>query len=208
MKLPVLDKKGKETDQIDLSDDIFGKRIKSDIIHQAMLMYRANQRQGTASTKERADVRGGGRKPYRQKGTGRARQGSIRAPQFIGGGVVFGPRPRDFGYSLPKKMRRAALRESLNAKVQGGQVVFIEELKDEFKKTREVAGILKTLNLNGKTLALLEGCDESIKLAGRNIPRFEIIRAEDVTAYDLIRNKYVLLTQTAFKTVMDRINSK
>lgn len=204
--LPVLNKKGKESTQIELSEDIFGKKVNQDVLHQAVVMYQASERQGTASTKTRRDVRGGGRKPYRQKGTGRARQGSIRAPQFIGGGIVFGPHPRDFGYSLPKKIRRLALKESLNAKYQAGQLVFVEELADKFEKTKDFAAVLKTLNLKGKILALLDGSDESVGLASRNIPRFEILRAEDVTAYDILRNKYLVLTKTAFDKVLERIN--
>ena len=204
--LPVLNKKGKESTQMELSEDIFGQRVNQDVLHQAVVMYQASLRQGTASTKDRSEVRGGGRKPFKQKGTGRARQGSTRAPQFIGGGVVFGPRPRDFGYSLPKKIRRLALKESLNAKFQDGYLVFIEELTDKFDKTKDFAAILKALKLQGKTLALLDGCDTSIGLASRNIPRFEILRAEDVTAYDILRNKYLVLTKTAFDKVLARIN--
>lgn len=204
--LPILDKKGKETAKVELSDDVFGKKVNSDILHQAVVMYQASQRQGTVSTKERGDVSGGGKKPYRQKGTGRARQGTTRAPQFIGGGVVFGPHPRDFAYALPKKIRRAALRESLNAKYQAKQLIFIDELKETFSKTKDFAAILKVLNLRGKTLGLLDGCDSSIGLASRNIPRFEILRAEDATAYDILRNKYLLLTKTAFQKLLERIN--
>jgi large subunit ribosomal protein L4 len=206
--LPILNKKGKESAKMELSEDVFGKKINQDILHQAIVMYQASMRQGTVSTKERGDVRGGGRKPYRQKGTGRARQGSTRSPQFIGGGVVFGPHPRDFSYSLPKKIRRAALRESLNAKYQSGQMVFIEELTDKFEKTKDVATILKILNLKGKVLALLNGCDLSIGLASRNIPRFDIVRAEDTTAYDIMRHKHLLLTKTAFNILLERINKK
>lgn len=204
--MPVLDKKGKETTHIELSQDIFGKKVNADILHQAVLMYQASQRQGTVSTKERSDVSGGGKKPYRQKGTGRARQGTTRAPQFIGGGVVFGPHPRDFGYALPKKMRRIALRESLNAKYQDKQLIFIGELKERFAKTKDFANILSTLNLSGKILGILDGSDPSIALASRNIPRFEMLRADDVTAYDILRNKYLLLTKTAFDKLLERIN--
>lgn len=201
----VLNKTGKQTDKIELSEDIFGKKINDKVLHQAVQMYRASSRQGTASTKVRSEVSGGGRKPYRQKGTGRARQGSTRAPQFIGGGVVFGPHPRDFGYTLPKKIRRVALRESLNAKYQSEQLIFIEELTEKFEKTKDFAEVLKALNIKGKVLALLNGCDTSIGLASRNIPRFEILRAQDVTAYDILRNKYLLLTKTAFDILLERI---
>ncbi len=204
--MPVLDKKGKKKAELEFSDEVFGKSVNQDILHQAVVMYRASLRQGTLSTKERSDVSGGGKKPYRQKGTGRARQGTIRAPQFIGGGTVFGPHPRDFSYSIPKKIRRAALRESINAKMKAKQIILLDDLTDKFTKTKEFAEILKILQVQGKTLGLLDGCDDSVKLVGRNIPRFEILRAEDVTAYDIMRNKTLLMTKTAFDKVMDRIN--
>jgi len=203
--VPVLDKKGKEKSTTELSEDIFGKRVNEAVLHQAVVMYRAGERQGTLATKDRGDVSGGGRKPYRQKGTGQARQGSTRAPQYIGGGVVFGPQSRDFSYSLPKKIRRLALQESLNAKYQAQQLIFIEELTDKFSKTKEVASILKTLKISGKVLALFDGSDSSIGLASRNIARLEVLRAEDVTAYDVLRNKYLIVTKTAFNKLMERI---
>ncbi len=204
--MPVLDKKGKKKDQIEFSDDLFGKHVNADVIHQAVVMYQASLRQGNASTKERGSVSGGGKKPYRQKGTGRARQGSTRAPQFIGGGVVFGPHPRDFGYDIPKKIRRAALKESINAKLKADQLIVIEELTSALGKTKEFADILKALKMTGRTLALLDGSDASIHLVSRNIPRFEILRAEDVTAYDIMRNKNLLLTKTAVEKILERIN--
>ena len=204
--LPVLDKKGKAAAEMELSEDIFGKKINQDILHQATVMYQATARQGTVSTKDRSEVSGGGKKPFRQKGTGRARQGSSRSPNMAGGGVTFGPCPRDFGYSLPKKILRAALRESLNAKYQAKELIFIEELTDKFEKTKDFLIVLKALKLGGKVLALLDGCDISIGLASRNIPYFQIFRAEDVTAYDILRNKYLLLTKTAFDKLLERIN--
>jgi len=204
--LPIFNKDGKETSQIEISEEIFGQKVNQDVLHQAVVMYQASTRQGTASTKDRSEVSGGGKKPYRQKGTGRARQGSTRAPQFVGGGVVFGPRPRDFGYTLPKRIRRLALLESLKAKYQSGDLMFIEELNGTFEKTKDFAAILKVLNLNGKILALLEGSDQSVGLVSRNIPRFDMQRSEDATAYDVLRNKHLLLTKTAFETLMGRIN--
>jgi len=204
--MPVLDRNGKKKTQLELSDELFGKAVNQDVLHQAVVMYQASLRQGNVSTKEMSAVSGGGKKPYRQKGTGRARQGSIRAPQFIGGGKVFGPHPRDFGYSIPKKIRRAALRESISAKIKAEQIVLVDNLTDKFTKTKEFAGILKALQVQGKTLALLDGCDDSVKLVSRNIPRFEVLRADDVTAYDIMRNKTLLMTKTAFDKVLERIN--
>ncbi|HSA31625.1 MAG TPA: 50S ribosomal protein L4, partial [Candidatus Omnitrophota bacterium] len=133
--MPVLDKNGKKKNQLEFSDEVFGKAVNQDVIHQAVVMYRASLRQGTVATKDFSLVHGGGKKPYRQKGTGRARQGSIRAPQFVGGATVFGPQPRDFGYSVPKKIRRAALRESINAKIKAEQIILVDDFKDKFTKT-------------------------------------------------------------------------
>lgn len=206
--LPVLDKKGKETAKIDLPEDIFSGRVNTDMLHQTIVMYRACSRQGTASTKERADVSGGGQKPYRQKGTGRARHGSNRSPLWKGGGVTFGPHPRDFRYTIPKKIKRAALKESLNAKYQSKDLLCVGELKDKFSKTKEFVKILTSWKVKGKVLALLDGCDNSVALASRNIPRFEIMRSEDVNAHDILRNKTLLLTKTAFDKLMKRVEGK
>ena len=205
LTLPVFNKEGKEVSQIELPEDIFGVPVNTDVIHQAMVMYQASLRQGNASTKERGSVSGGGIKPWRQKGTGRARQGSIRSPLWHGGGVVFGPHPRDFGYSVSKKIKRVALRESLNAKYQSQALFCLEEFNDKIAKTKEFAGILSALKLRGRILALLDGCDKCIHLASRNIPRFELVRTKDANAYDVLRNKNVLLTRTSLNKSLERI---
>lgn len=205
ISVPILNKSGKETEKLDLPEEIFGCAVNQDVIHQAMVMYHASLRQGQASTKERGQVSGGGKKPWRQKGTGRARAGSSRSPLWMGGGVVFGPHPRDFGYAVPKKIRLAALRESLNAKYQGKNLACVAEIKDKLSKTKEFAKILKSLNLKGKVLALLDGSDESIYLASRNIPRFAVVRTEDVNAFDIVNHKTLLMTKTAFNKLLKRI---
>lgn len=204
-ELTVLNREGKETGKLKLSDKIFGGPVNTKVIHQAVVMYQASLRQGTASTKERADVSGGGSKPHRQKGTGRARAGSNRSPLWKGGGVTFGPHPRDFSYTLPKKIKRAALRESLNAKYQSKGIMCIEDFKDKFTKTKEFSRIVTALNLRGKILALLDGCDESVKRVSRNIPRFHLVRSEDVNAHDILKNKMLLLTKTAFGKLIKRV---
>lgn len=204
-KLAVLNKEGKQKEWIDLPEDIFGDRVNTYVIHQAVVMYQHSLRQGTASTKERGAVSGGGKKPWRQKGTGQARAGSTRSPLWKGGGTVFGPVPRDYGYSVPKKIRIAALRESLNAKFQSQNLFCLDEIKDKLSKTKEFASILKNLKLQGRTIALLDGCDESIKLVTRNIPRFEILRTEDVNAYDIMQNKSLMITKTSFNKLLKRI---
>ena len=205
LTLSVLDKAGKEVEVVDLPETIFGRHVNSSVIHQAVVMYQACQRQGNASTKERGAVSGGGKKPHKQKGTGRARAGSSRSPLMHGGGVVFGPHPRDFRYSIPKKMRSAALRESLNAKYMSHDMVCVTELQEKFSKTKEFAAILGIWAGRGKILAMLDGSDESLRLASRNIPRFELVRAEDVNAYDIVKNKTVLLTKTALEKILKRI---
>ena len=204
-KLPVLDKKGSEVETIDLPEEIFGSCLNTDVIHQAVVMYQASLRQGNASTKERADVSGGGKKPYRQKGTGQARAGSSRSPLWHGGGVTFGPHPRDFGYTIPKKIKKAALRESLKAKSLDDNILCITDIKDSFSKTKEFAQFLGKLDLKGKILAVLDGSDESIVRTSRNIPSFNIMRAQDVNAYDVMRNKKLLVTKTAFISLMERV---
>lgn len=204
--LPIFSKEGKKTDKtIDLPKEIFEAPVNTKVIHQAVLMYQAALRQGTASTKERGSVSGGGKKPWRQKGTGRARQGSIRSPLWHGGGVVFGPHPRDFSFSVPRRIKQAALRESLNAKFQSKELMCLEDIKGSLSKTKEFAKILSALKLKGKVLAILDGCDSSLTRVSRNIPFFDLVRCEDVNAYDILRNKNLLVTKTAFDKLLKRI---
>lgn len=206
--IQILDENGKKAEEHSLPENVFGGRVNKAVLHQAVVMYQASLRQGNASTKERGAVSGGGVKPFRQKGTGRARAGSNRSPLWKGGGVTFGPEPRDFGYTVPKKIRKGALKESLNAKFMDGQLVCVEDFKRKFTKTKEFAAILKTFKLEGKILALLDGSDESVKTVSRNIARFNIMRSADVTAYDILRNKNILLTKTSLKVLLDRISDE
>ncbi len=203
--LTVLDSEGNESTSIALPQEIFGGRINRDVLHQTVLMYRACARQGTASTKERGSVRGGGIKPWRQKGTGRSRHGSIRSPLWKGGGVVFGPHPRNFRYTVAQKIRGIALRESLNVKFQDAHLVCIDDLKKQFQKTKEFAGVLRKLSLKGSVLALLDGCDPSVRRVSRNIPLFCLMRSQDVNAYDILRYKMILVSKTALNNLLERI---
>lgn len=203
--LPIYNTSGKQTETMDLPESVFGPRINQDVIHQAVLMYQASRRQGTASTKERGMVSGGGKKPYRQKGTGRARAGSNRSPLWRKGGVVFGPHPRDFRYDLPRKIKTAALRESLNAKLIAQDLFCIERFDHHFSKTKEFAKFLAGLNLDGKILALLEERNEKLERVSRNIPHFRSMLIKDVNAYDILRSKKILLTKAAFKKLLERI---
>lgn len=204
-KMAVFNSEGKEKESLEVPDDVFGAGTNSALLHQAIVMYQASQRQGTASTKERGSVSGGGKKPWRQKGTGRARAGSTRAPTWIKGGVVFGPHPRDFGFSMPRQMKKLALKESVNIKFQEKNLFCIDDIKTPLNKTKEFAKILKNLKLEGKILALLDGSDESIGRVSRNIDSFNLMRAQDVNAYDILRNKKLLVTKSAFKSLLKRI---
>jgi len=204
-KLTVHDIQGKETGSFELPDAIFGAKVNQAVIQQAVLMYKANLRQGNASTKTRGEVSGGGRKPWKQKGTGRARAGSSRSPLWHKGGIVFGPHPRDFGYEVPKKIRVAALRESLNAKFQANQILCIDGITLTAAKTKEFAKVLKAFKLKGKTLAILDGSTADVTLASRNIPYLKLGRAGDVNAYDVLKNKTILATKNAIENLLKRI---
>jgi large subunit ribosomal protein L4 len=204
-ELNVVDSKGQKSSSFELPKEKFGVHVQDAVIHQAVVMYNANNRQGTVSTKTRSEVSGGGKKPWAQKGTGRARQGSTRSPLWKKGGIAFGPKPRDFGYSVPKKVRIAALRESLNAKFLGNSLICVDQLEVLSGKTKEFVAILKNLKVQGRTLAVLDGTNEKTLLASRNIARLTLARALDVNAADIMSNKNVLVTTEALKTLLKRI---
>lgn len=204
-ELNVVDIKGKKAASVELPKEQFGVHVQDAVIHQAVVMYNANQRQGTVSTKTRKEVSGGGKKPWAQKGTGRSRQGSIRSPLWKKGGIIFGPHPRDFGYSVPRKTRLAALRESLNAKFLGNNLWCVDGLEVPSGKTKDFGAILKNLKVEGRTLAVLDGTDEKTLLASRNIARLTLVRAMDANASDIMTHKNVLVTKEALKTLLKRI---
>ncbi len=204
-ELNVVDLKGNKAASIELPKEQFGVHVQDAVIHQAVVMYNANQRQGTVSTKTRSDVSGGGKKPWAQKGTGRSRQGSTRSPLWKKGGIIFGPHPRDFGYHITKKTRIAALRESLNAKFLGNHLLCVEQLEVPSGKTKDFAAILKDLKIDGRTLAVLDGTNEKTLLASRNIPRLTLVRAMDANALDIMNHKNVLVTKEALQTLLKRI---
>lgn len=204
-QLTVKNTAGKDVGKYDLPEDIFGQKVNQDVIHQATVMYRANLRQGNASTKERKEVRGGGKKPFKQKGTGRARAGSTRSPLWKGGGVTFGPKPRDFSYTIPKKIKLAALRESLKAKYLDDQLVCLDEIAIDSGKTKDFAKVLSALQIRGKVLALFDEAGQKVQLASRNIPGVSLTRAGDVNALDLMNNKNILLTKTSLETLLKRL---
>ena len=197
-KVAVLNQDGAEVGEIELSDAVFGAPVNQSLMHQAVVRYQANQRQGTVSTKTRAEVAGGGRKPWRQKGLGRARHGSIRSPIWVGGGVTFGPKPRDFGQKMPKKARRAALRSALSGKVASGEFIVLDSLSLEQPKTRQIVELLDKLNAAGKrALVVTEDTDRNVVLSSRNIPGVATARASDLNVYDGRVNEKVIATKDA-----------
>ncbi|MFC1703471.1 50S ribosomal protein L4 [Candidatus Omnitrophota bacterium] len=206
--LPIYDSKGKKVDSFELSKGVFDKELNSAVLYQAVLMYQANKRQGTASTKTRKDVSGGGRKPWRQKGTGRARAGSNRSPLWSGGGVVFGPHPRDFSYSLPKQIKLSALKSSVIDKLTSEDITIVDELKFESNKTKEIATLLKSLKIKEKSLLIFDKEKEKttdLNRICRNIARLRLSSAQEVTAYDVLQCNKVVITKTALKSLTQRI---
>ena len=187
---------GAEVGEIELNDAVFGVEINEHVMHLAVKQYLANQRQGTQSTKTRAEVRGGGRKPYRQKGTGRARQGSIRSPQWVGGGVVFAPKPRDYSFKLNKKVKRLALQSALSTKVAEGKIIVLDELILSEVKTKEMAKVLGNINA-GKALIVMEGSNKNAILSARNIPEVKTASVNTINTYDVLKYNTLVVTKEA-----------
>ena len=189
---------GTETGNIELPEKLFGHEVNEHVIHEAVVAYLANQRQGTASTKERSDVKGGGKKPYRQKGTGRARAGTIRSPIFRGGGVVFGPHPHGYNKTLPRKVKRLALLSSLSSRAKDGDIMVIKALNFEEPKTNRFASILRNIDVaDKKILVVMEEPNEATVKSARNIPGVEITRANMVNPYHVMWADKILLTEGA-----------
>ncbi|MBO8172764.1 MAG: 50S ribosomal protein L4 [Bacillaceae bacterium] len=200
-KVTLYNQSGAQAGEIELSDAVFGIEPNEHVLYDAVVMQQASQRQGTHKVKNRSEVRGGGRKPWRQKGTGRARQGSIRSPQWVGGGVVFGPQPRDYGYKLPKKVRRLAMKSALSSKVKNDEIVVLEDLKLDAPKTKEMAGILKNLNADNKALIVLSEFDENVVLSARNIPGVTLVDAAGINVLDVLNHDKLVITQEAVQKV-------
>lgn len=191
----VFDLTGKVSGTVLLPESVFGVEVNDALLSQAVRVYTANNHQGTVSTKTRAEVRGGGRKPWRQKGTGRARQGSIRAPHWRGGGVIFGPKPRDMGLEMPLKMRRAALKSALSSRL--GDVMILEAVKITEPKTKKIASALRKLNLSGKTLLVLPDFEDKVTRASRNIATLRLTRATDLNVIEVLAADKVVFDQGA-----------
>lgn len=203
--LNVLDKSGEQVDIMKIDEKIWTQEINKDLLHSIVVMSLANKRAGTASTKTRDEVRGGGRKPWRQKGTGRARVGSIRSPLWRGGGVIFGPHPRDYSYSLPKKMKNKALIQAMASKINEKNLIILNDLKIEKPKTKEVAYLLKKLKATDGTILLAtKSLDEALKRAAHNLPKLTLVNVKDLNAYHVLRNAKVILTKEAFLEIKRR----
>ena len=198
--MKVLDKNGKEVYTMELSDAIFGITPNKEVMHMAVVNFLANQRQGTQSTLTRTEVRGGGRKPWRQKGTGHARQGSIRAPQWRHGGIALGPKPRDYRFALNKKVRVLALKSALSAKVQGGEMILLDSFGLEEYKTKEMINILSALDAGKKVLIALPAVDQKVIKSANNIPGVKTTQYNTLNVYDILNcDKVVMLKDTALK---------
>lgn len=196
-KVALYNMNGDQVGDIELKDSVFGVDISTAAMHEMVKNYLANQRQGTQSTKTRTEVRGGGRKPWRQKGTGRARQGSIRSPQWRGGGVALGPKPRSYRYAVNKKLRRLAMKSALTTKVSTNSIIVLEDLKLESIKTRDFINILKNLPIGQKTLIVNTDVDKNIVLSARNIPMVKTTLVSTLNVYDILKYDTFIVTKEA-----------
>lgn len=200
-KVTMFSQAGSEVGAIELNDSIFGIEPNNHVLFEAIIMQRASLRQGTHKVKNRSEVAGGGRKPWKQKGTGRARQGSIRSPQWRGGGVVFGPTPRSYAYKLPKKVRRLAIKSALSAKVLEENVLVLDNLAFEAPKTKEFAAVLAGLSVDTKALIVTDGLDEKVALSARNIPGITVVEATGLNVLDVVSHNKLIMTKSAVEKV-------
>lgn len=198
LKVDVLDMKGKKVKDIELNENVFGVDVNDIVVHTALVNYLANQRQGTGSTKTRAEVRGGGRKPWRQKGTGRARQGSIRAPQWMKGGIALGPKPRSYKYAIPKKMRKLALKSVLTSKVEEKELIVVDKLELKEIKTKEMVKVLNNLNTK-KALIVLSEKNLNVQASSRNIENVKTTLVNTINVFDLLKYDNLVVTEDAIK---------
>ncbi|NMA84615.1 MAG: 50S ribosomal protein L4 [Epulopiscium sp.] len=199
-KVAVHNMNGQQVGEIELNDAVFGIEVNEAVMHSAVVQYLANNRQGTQSAKTRGEVRGGGRKPWRQKGTGRARQGSIRSPQWIGGGVVFAPKPRDYSFKLNKKVKRLALKSALSSRVELGKIIVLDDLKLDQAKTKEFKKILDQLNLD-KALIVLNEKDDNVMLSARNLPNVKTSLVNTINVYDILKYDTFVVTKDAVAVI-------
>ncbi|WP_315018342.1 50S ribosomal protein L4 [Abiotrophia defectiva] len=204
-KVSLFKQDGSQIGEIELNAAVFGVEPNEDVIFDAVIMQRASLRQGTHAVKNRSAVSGGGRKPWRQKGTGRARQGSIRSPQWVGGGTVFGPTPRSYSYKLPKKVRRLALQSVLSQKVLEGKLVVVDELSFAAPSTKEFKSVLNNLKVDAKTLLVLEGTNANAYFSARNLANVKVIDEGNVNVLDVVNYDTLVITKAALSTVEEAL---
>jgi large subunit ribosomal protein L4 len=205
--MPVVDvknSKGKKVSQVDLADSIFNVPVKSSVLHEVVTMQMANRRSATASVKHRSDVRGSGRKLFRQKGTGRARRGDIKSPLLRGGGVVFGPNGRKYAFRVPKKVRKLALKMALSSKLQASELIVLDKLELKEIKTKQFVDVLNALDLKN-ALIVIDKNDEKLDLSSRNVPGVRVLRSEGLNVYDVLKYHTLVLLEPAIKNIEERL---
>ena len=195
----VIDQKGKDAGEVTLNDEVFGIKPNESVVFDAIIRQRAGKRQGTSKVKNRSAVRGGGKKPWKQKGTGRARQGSIRSPQWRGGGVVFGPTPRSYAYSMPRKQRRLAIKSVLSQKLLDEDLIVLDQLTMSAPKTKEFKSLLDSLKIEGKVLVVSE--DKNVQLSAKNLPNVKVITANGLNVEDVVDYDKLVLTKEAIEKI-------
>lgn len=201
-KVAVYNVDGQQTGEIELNDAVFGVKVNEPLVHQALVMQLASQRQGTAATKTRGLVRGGGRKPWKQKGTGRARAGTIRSPLWVGGGTVFGPQPRSYSFKMPRKARRLAIKSALTAKVQKNELVVLEDLAFAQPKTKQMVEVLAKFALGEtKTLFVIRETNDNVELSTRNIPQVKTLTTAGLNVFDLLHHDKLFITKAAIERI-------
>lgn len=200
-KVDLYDMSGKIVGDINLSDNVFGIDVNKEVVHQVVVNQLANKRQGTQSTKTKSEVRGGGIKPWKQKGTGRARQGSIRSAQWIKGGIVLGPKPRSYRYTLPKKVKRLALKSALSSKVSENEIIVLDSLNFDKIKTKQMAEVLKNLKIDGTAVVLIANKNENVERSANNIPGIKTLLANTINVYDLVKHSKLIITKDAVSKV-------
>ncbi len=205
-KLSLLNQQGESIGNINLKDEVFAVDNNNQVIYDVIKQQRAAMRQGTAKTKNRSAVRGGGKKPYRQKGTGNARQGTIRAPHYVGGGVVFGPSPRDYEYKVNRKVRRLALKIVLSEKVRQNNLIAVDSLILASHKTKEMDTVLNSLKAEGKTMVILDELNDMILTSSRNIPNLRAVTYNHVSVYDIMNTKTIIATENALKKIEEALS--
>ncbi|ANY67051.1 50S ribosomal protein L4 [Paenibacillus algorifonticola] len=202
-KVSLYNVSGSQVGEVELADSVFGIEPNKHVLHSAVTLQQAAERAGTHKTKGRSEVRGGGRKPWKQKGTGRARQGSIRSPQWVGGGTVFGPTPRSYGFKLPKKVRRLAIKSALSSKVIANEIIVLDQLSFSTPKTKEFVAILNNLKVARKALVVLPSYDDNVALSARNIPGVKFVAADGINVLDVLVYDKLIITKDAVEKVQE-----